>query len=684
MKVGLIHKGGRLPNVALMRLSSWHKAHGDEVLLNPTPLDGCGKVYISTLFTWQARQVETTRAAFAAHADIEIGGSGFSLTKRLPDEVDAMPYDFDLYGIDYGMGYSSRGCIRHCSFCLTPESQVLTADGPKAISGIEAGEAVLTHKGRYRAVRAVVTHAYEVPVFRLRTDAVSDLFPVRATAEHPVLVRHLSQRGSQGGNVLTAFKWAATSDLRDFRTGRSSDLVAYPRTVEVGEAAISESMAGLVGWYLAEGYISTTLQRGAHRVTFCLGFSSREMGYAEEIQALAAAEGLHAKVYRLKIGIRVTIDNVRLARWLADEFDTGSREKRLPMWVRQLPKPHLEALVQAWINGDGHTLIKRGTPTWVVTTVSPHLALGLREVALKLGMLSTINQYTPKATIQGRQVNAVPGYTVIMHYPVERKQTRRQDARFVYSSARATEAEWYSGLVYDLTVDEDESYCTASHALHNCPVPRSEGHMREDRSISELLNPRSNKLMLLDNNFFASDWRPKLAEIEARGLLVDWPQGNDIRLMTPEIASALGRLRERNQISGDVFTRPRTLHFAWDLPSNDARTDEVTRGVHLLFDAGFTVNQLRFYVLIGFPGYEVADELHRIGTLHELGIEPYVMVYRDYGETDRRSPLHMDIQHWNNGHAWRKIPDFRQYRRALADTKGKPRQPRVGPMFEPI
>jgi hypothetical protein len=50
-----------------MCLSAYHKALGDEVVLNPRPLDGCSKVCISTLFTWQRGQVEALAAHFRGH-----------------------------------------------------------------------------------------------------------------------------------------------------------------------------------------------------------------------------------------------------------------------------------------------------------------------------------------------------------------------------------------------------------------------------------------------------------------------------------------------------------------------------------------------------------------------------------------------------------------------------------------
>ncbi|MBV9328542.1 MAG: hypothetical protein JO352_32920 [Chloroflexi bacterium] len=176
-------------------------------------------------------------------------------------------------------------------------------------------------------------------------------------------------------------------------------------------------------------------------------------------------------------------------------------------------------------------------------------------------------------------------------------------------------------------------------------------------------------MMLLDNNFFALDsWRDKIAEIMGRGLVVDWPQDNDIRLVDATVARALGELRHRRQLAGDRFTRPHTLHFAWDLPVSVVRRDEVLRGVRSLLAAGFHPRDLRFYVLVGFPGYVLDEELARVETLHEVGIEPYVMVYRDFGERDRRDPRRMDLQHWNNGHIWRTV-EFRDYRRSACDRR---------------
>lgn len=105
------------PNVALMKLSAWHKAQGDTVLpLNSgQPAD---RRYGSAVFSWNRHKAEQLTAQGA-----EVGGSGVDLKNRLPDEVEAMRPDYTLYGIDYGVGYLMRGCIWTCAFCVVPEKE---------------------------------------------------------------------------------------------------------------------------------------------------------------------------------------------------------------------------------------------------------------------------------------------------------------------------------------------------------------------------------------------------------------------------------------------------------------------------------------------------------------------------------------------------------------------------------
>ena len=97
MKVGLIRVDGKFPNLALMKLSSWHKKRGDDVVLIDFSDMDLDRIYASNVF---------------------IGGPGYDLKAKLPDEIEHCKPDYDLFATDFSIGFTSRGCIRNCKFCI--------------------------------------------------------------------------------------------------------------------------------------------------------------------------------------------------------------------------------------------------------------------------------------------------------------------------------------------------------------------------------------------------------------------------------------------------------------------------------------------------------------------------------------------------------------------------------------
>jgi hypothetical protein len=103
-----------------MKLSAWHKARGDEVGFNVSDPD---IVYASVVFKKNKHRVDGLRYYYP-DAEIMVGGSGYDLAATLPAEVEAFTPDYSLYpGLDYSMGFTSRGCVRSCYFCVVPEKE---------------------------------------------------------------------------------------------------------------------------------------------------------------------------------------------------------------------------------------------------------------------------------------------------------------------------------------------------------------------------------------------------------------------------------------------------------------------------------------------------------------------------------------------------------------------------------
>lgn len=118
MRVGLIDVDGHnFPNLALMKISAWHKARGDEVewWWGFSEYD---RVYMSKVFdeTYTQDHFEPCNAA-----EIIKGGTGYGLENKLPDEIEHMYPDYGLYPQytkDTAYGFLTRGCPNNCPFCI--------------------------------------------------------------------------------------------------------------------------------------------------------------------------------------------------------------------------------------------------------------------------------------------------------------------------------------------------------------------------------------------------------------------------------------------------------------------------------------------------------------------------------------------------------------------------------------
>jgi hypothetical protein len=143
VKVGLIDFDGKIPNLALMKLSTYYKQQGAEIFLNDVPKDA-DKVFCSVLFTWNRTKAEKLKNMYE---NIEFGGTGWNLHKQLSQEIENCKPDYELYQVEdvykriggimkketrqkkaetianMGIGFTSRGCVRNCEFCFVPPKE---------------------------------------------------------------------------------------------------------------------------------------------------------------------------------------------------------------------------------------------------------------------------------------------------------------------------------------------------------------------------------------------------------------------------------------------------------------------------------------------------------------------------------------------------------------------------------
>ena len=134
----LIDVDSRLPNLALMKLSRYYKEKGEDVILRrkKSYLTKADKVYASSIFNSNASRYHIQALKKYYGNSIKIGGSGVDLSLRLPEEIEKLPADYNLYPElkDRAIGFITRGCPHHCPFCIVPEKE----GRPRKVSNIRS------------------------------------------------------------------------------------------------------------------------------------------------------------------------------------------------------------------------------------------------------------------------------------------------------------------------------------------------------------------------------------------------------------------------------------------------------------------------------------------------------------------------------------------------------------------
>lgn len=156
MKIGIVdadlisRKRHRFPNLACMKISAYWKERGAEVdlLLSYDEIAKYDKVFVSKVFT-----DTPVPEGIAELPNVECGGTGFfyDAAPPLPSEIEHTMPDYSLYDdfvrslieqgtsrnelkyyLDYSIGFTTRGCIRGCSFCVNKNYRACLKHSPVA------------------------------------------------------------------------------------------------------------------------------------------------------------------------------------------------------------------------------------------------------------------------------------------------------------------------------------------------------------------------------------------------------------------------------------------------------------------------------------------------------------------------------------------------------------------------
>lgn len=361
--------------------------------------------------------------------------------------------------------------------CFIAGTLVLTDNGYKKIEDIQTGDCVLTHKNRFEKVVNLMINKTN-HLIKINCMASEDLF---TTKEHPFFVRKKYKEWDNSiGQYVRKFKspeWINASKLtNDYYVGMSvnnkeeipdwcgiekewSDGRKSRTYNKIKDCFSNEYFWWFVGRYIADGWYKENVS--GNNVVLGIGKSKKE----ETIKFLDKT-GFKYGITEEKTVFKFIICSNELVEFLK-QFGKYSYGKFIPNFILNLPVDLLKFFFDGYMSGDGcftHNLYK-------ATTVSKKLVYGLGQCVAKIykrpfGIYKTKR---PKTTIiENRTVNQRNTYSINFKTTKNKQDKAFYEDGYIWFPINKIEYKKYNGLVYNMEVNEDNSYTVNNIIVHNC------------------------------------------------------------------------------------------------------------------------------------------------------------------------------------------------------------------------
>lgn len=320
--------------------------------------------------------------------------------------------------------------------CFVQGTYILTEKGYIPIEDVCVGDKVLTHKGRWKKVTSTMqrdnARIWDVDGF--------GILPTRTTAEHPYYV-------------------TKPDAPMEFRKIEQLDGTWYSTMVLPDEEPNehSKEMWWIIGRYLADGWRVRRKDRSnGGRIVFAVNNEKRR-----EFERRLQEAGLHGTYTKERTCGKYHVCNNKLYEYLG-KFGEYAHGKRIPRESLCLSREKAEYFYNGYMSGDGRKDREEATST------SAALILGMCIIAQRLGKPVPAVYHTgrsEKCIIQGRECRQRDTYTFrISNKSVKGHYRGRYVCRKLYQPTKSTDFE----TVYNISVEEDESYIANGAIVHNC------------------------------------------------------------------------------------------------------------------------------------------------------------------------------------------------------------------------
>lgn len=343
--------------------------------------------------------------------------------------------------------------------CFVEGSLVLTQRGYKPIEEIHSGDYVLTHTNSYRKViKPMINEALDI--YKIDTMPSESLY---VTGEHPFYIRKRYKEWNNDRRMydrkFSEPKWVEAKDLdRDCFVGTA---INHNSIIPTTKNNLDEYMNNNIFWYLIGRYFGDGWIRNNNCIIIC--GNEREIS---QVTTMIDSLKIKKAVYKERTVCKVYIylDNIGL---YCEQFGRGAANKHLTSDILDLPVEKIKSFMEGYIDADGSFTQNH----YKITTVSRELVYGIGQCIVKAynRPFSIYFIQRPKTCeIEGRIVNQRDQYQITYKLDTNTQDKAFYENGYIWSPVNDVNKKEYNGLVYNLEVEEDNSYVVQNIIVHNC------------------------------------------------------------------------------------------------------------------------------------------------------------------------------------------------------------------------
>ena len=399
----------------------------------------------------------------------------------------------------------------HSDACFVPGSPVITDQGIKNIEDIQIGDKVLTHKGNFKSVTNTMSKQFSGDIISLNIAGIKS--PIECTPNHSFYAKP-SKKNHKGTNtgqrILLDPEWTAANSLESTDSSKKNHYLIIPEAQSTIECDFSNEFCFLIGYYMAEGSlggngsqvsfachtkeinVKTILQKAIENEYPKERFADSPSTQHRRRNNICGPRLRGSFSTRSLQGTNSSLNSVGIKELHEYLKSCGKSDyKTFPKDIINFNEEQAAYCIAGYLMGDGH-FASTGIKS---SSISKNLNAGLKILysKLKIGPSECTLKRGYEAYICSDKLSiSKPQYSLTLSKEDSLKIINFIDSQELLKSTftsklinipkvknqknfnslnkrlKSTCKKPYNGIVYNLEVEDDESYTIDGIAVHNC------------------------------------------------------------------------------------------------------------------------------------------------------------------------------------------------------------------------